>query len=85
LPSSFEVDVKLRHLTDIKNLPSITTSEGIPGYSELDVRLAWHGSKQLEISIVGQNLLHDRHGEFGAPAARGEIQRSVYGKVAWGF
>jgi iron complex outermembrane receptor protein len=85
LPSSFELDAQLRHLTDIKKLPAITTGEGIPGYSELDVRLGWHGWKQLEISLVGQNLLHDHHVETGAPAARGEIQRSVYGKVAWGF
>jgi hypothetical protein len=39
----------------------------------------------MEISLVGQNLLHDHHAEFGPPDARGEIKRSVYGKIAWGF
>ena len=42
-------------------------------------------SQQLELSLVGQDLLHDHHVEFGTPAARGEIERSVYGKVTWQF
>jgi iron complex outermembrane receptor protein len=44
-----------------------------------------NGWRQLELSVVGQNLLHDRHAEFGPPEARGEIERGVYGKIAWGF
>jgi len=85
LPAAFQVDAQFRHLTDIKKLPSIVNGTGIPGYSELDARLAWHGWKRLEISLVGESLLHDHHVEFGSPATRGEIQRSVYGKIAWGF
>jgi iron complex outermembrane receptor protein len=58
----------------------------VPSYFELDVRLAWHPTKNLELSVVGQNLLHDRHPEYGYPdATREEIKRSVYGKVTWQF
>jgi hypothetical protein len=33
---------------------------------------------------VGRNLLHDHHPEYGlADPTRVDIQRSVYGKVAW--
>ena len=49
------------------------------------MRLAWQASEQLELALVGQNLLHDHHVEFGTPEARGEIERSVYGKVTWQF
>jgi hypothetical protein len=42
-------------------------------------------SDQLQLALVGQNLLHDRHIEFGSPATRGEIERSVYGKATWQF
>jgi len=49
------------------------------------VRLAWRPSPKLEFSIVGQNLLHDHHAEFGAAAARQEIERGVYGKVLWRY
>jgi hypothetical protein len=31
-----------------------------------DVRVAWQWSKQLELSLTGQNLL-ERHEEYGAP------------------
>jgi iron complex outermembrane receptor protein len=56
----------------------------VPSYFELDVRLAWRATKRLELSIVGQNLLHDHHPEYGFPSpTREEIQRSVYGKVSF--
>jgi iron complex outermembrane receptor protein len=59
----------------------------VPAYCELDVRLSWHASKNLELSIVGQNLLHDRHLEYviSSPNPREEIVRGVYGKVTWRY
>jgi iron complex outermembrane receptor protein len=85
LPGSFQIDAQFRYLSDIQRIPDIISGEGIPSYAELDVRLAWNGWRQLELSLVGQNLLHDEHLEFGTPAARGYIERGVYGKFAWGF
>jgi hypothetical protein len=50
----------------------------------MDVRLAWHATKNLEISVVGQNLLHDQHAEAGSPGPTQEqIVRGVYGKIAY--
>jgi hypothetical protein len=42
----------------------------------------------LELSIIGQNLLHDHHPEFGTDTAslsstRKAIERGVYGKLLW--
>jgi iron complex outermembrane receptor protein len=85
LPAHLQLDVMIRQLTDLRRLPSIATGEGIPGYTELDLRMAWRVWKQIEFSISGQNLLHDHHVEFGPPASRGEIERSVHAKVAVGF
>jgi iron complex outermembrane receptor protein len=85
LPARFQFDAQLRYLSAIRRIPLIVTGEGLPGYGEMDVRLAWGGWRQLEISVVGQNLLHARHAEFGSPTTRGEIERSVYGRIAWGF
>jgi iron complex outermembrane receptor protein len=72
-------------LSAVRQLPSIVSGGGIEGYTELDLRLAWRGWRRMEISVVGQNLLHDRHTEFGAPAQRGDVERGVYARVAWGF
>jgi iron complex outermembrane recepter protein len=78
LPGHLEFDADFRYVSQIVN-------QGVPAYEELDVRLAWRPTPKLELSIVGQNLLHDHHPEFGALASRQEIQRGVYGKVTWRF
>jgi iron complex outermembrane receptor protein len=85
LPGELQLDAHLRHSTELERQPEIQVGPGIDGYTELDVRLGWRASDRLEVALVGQNLLHDHHTEFGTPAARGEIERSVYGKVTWQF
>jgi iron complex outermembrane receptor protein len=85
LPASFQLDGQVRSLSDIRRLPPVVSGEGIEGYTELDLRLAWRGWQRMEISVAGRNLLHGHHPEFGAPAQRGELERAVYAKVAWGF
>ena len=64
-------------------------ADGIPSYFSLDARLAPRARKNLEIAVVGQNLLDDHHPEFGtSPLVRSplvEIRRGVYGKVTWRF
>jgi iron complex outermembrane receptor protein len=76
------IDAFLRHLTDIRREPQIVSGEGIAGYTELDLRIAssW---RELEFALKLRNLLHDHHLEFGAPAQRGEIERSVFASVSW--
>jgi iron complex outermembrane receptor protein len=78
LPAHFEFDASLRYVTGIAN-------QDVPAYGEMDLRLAWKPTDNLELSIVGQNLLHDHHPEFGALNSRQEIQRGVYAKIVWRF
>jgi iron complex outermembrane recepter protein len=85
LPGGWQLDAQFRHSAALERQPGTVDGAGIEGYSELDVRLAWQASEHWELSLVGQNLLHDHHLEFGTPATRGEIERSVYGKAAWRF
>ncbi len=85
LPHGLQFDAHFYYVDDVERIPDIVTGEGIDGYSKLDLRLAWQASEELELSIVGQNLLDTRHAEFGSPEARGQIERSVYAKLAWGF
>jgi iron complex outermembrane receptor protein len=77
-PHQFELDSSFRYVSSISN-------QKLPGYGELDLRLSWQPNPRLELSLAGQNLLHRQHAEFGAPNARQEIKRSVYGKVLWRF
>jgi iron complex outermembrane recepter protein len=81
--ASVDVDAQLRHSTAIRRLPASTTGPGIPAYAELDLRVGWRPTAAVEAAIVGQNLLHDHHPEFGSSTSRGELQRGVYASVAW--
>ena len=78
LPAHIQVDVGLRYVGQI-------VKQTVPAYGELEARLAWQARPALECSLVGQNLLHARHAEFGAPAARKEAERGVYGKLVWRY
>lgn len=77
LPRGVELDAWLRYVDSLPN-------PFIPSYTELDLRLGWRPSDRLELSIVGQNLLHERHAEFFT-ARPEEVQRSIYGRTVWRF
>ncbi len=78
LPAGWECDANLRYVAPIYN-------QSVPGYTELDLRVGWRPTPAWELSLLGQNLLHPHHPEFNIPAARRELQRSLYGKVSWRF
>jgi iron complex outermembrane recepter protein len=83
LPGNWEADATLRYVGRIEN-------DNVPAYTELDVRLGWQPLATLELSLVGQNLLDRRHGEFGAVSpfsalTRREIERGIYGKLVWRY
>ncbi len=85
LPRHLELSAGLRWVDalPVNNGPNLAT---VPSYFELDTRLAWHATEHLELSLVGQNLLHDHHVEYGYPGpTQVAIERSVYGKLAWRY
>lgn len=85
LPAHLELDSALRWVDTLRTNSGAVPGD-VPAYFELDTRIGWKLSPRLELSVVGQNLLHDHHPEFGFPSpARVEIERSVYGKIAWRY
>lgn len=70
------------------NLATVTTGNGhINPYVTLDLRLAWRPIKNLELSLVGQNLLQKQHLEYKQEVSTlpTAIDRGMYGKISWGF
>jgi iron complex outermembrane recepter protein len=59
----------------------------IPSYYRFDTRLSYEIMEGMEVSLVGQNLLDNRHQEFSPffYKSAAEIGRSVYGSVAFKF
>jgi iron complex outermembrane receptor protein len=84
LPHGVTLDAAVRY---VDNLPAYH----IDSYFELEVHVSWQVTKNLEVSLTGQNLLHDQHPEFSPTYVNTqngqitEIPRSVFGKVTWKF
>ena len=57
----------------------------VPGYHELDVRLAWQAGPGVELALAGRNLLLARHPEFGAAGMRQLAERPVFASATLRF
>ena len=80
LSDELDLNLWLRYTDE---LPSLN----IDNYFTLDARLAWRPNENLELSLVGQNLL-EQHQEFTSEvgdAPPTEVERSVYGQIKWNF
>lgn len=74
-----ELDCVLRYVNSVPGL-------GINSYIVSDVHIGWKLTKNIELSLVGQNLPVNHHPEFNSsfiarPAI--EVPYSVYGKIAY--
>ncbi|MCB0333106.1 MAG: TonB-dependent receptor, partial [Bdellovibrionales bacterium] len=79
LTKTVELDSAIRYVDRLIDMD-------VASYVELDLRLGWHITEDLELSIIGKNLLDDKHPEYsglglGVPSS--EIERSVYGKITY--
>jgi hypothetical protein len=77
LPRDLEADAVFRFVGALPH-------PAIPRYAELTLRLGWRRGA-TELSIVGDNLLHDQHPEFSNLTPPEEFLRSVFGQVTWRF
>jgi len=78
-----QLDAALRYVGNIE-----VAGVNIDSYLEADLRLGWEASPGLELSIIGQNLLDNRHTEYLPDFINTqptEVQRSIYGRVTWSF
>ncbi len=64
------LDADMRYVDALPN-PSV------PAYVEVDGRIGWNVTDKIQLSLAGQNLLHDHHQEYPAPGAS-PVPRLVY-------
>lgn len=57
----------------------------VPAYYELDGQWMWQAQPNLELALIGRNLLHRSHPEFGALPGRSVVERSVQLKLSLRF
>jgi iron complex outermembrane recepter protein len=87
LPYNIDLDAALYYVDELKIVSAVGDNFSIPDYTRVDVRLSWRPRENLELSMVGQNILDPEHREhfeftYGTPSV---IERSVYGKLTWKF
>ncbi len=77
---SWELDLWLRYVDRITVL-----FEEVPDYFGFDVRMAWQPSDNLELALVGQNLLDGSHVEFSPELGGKEtaVPRGFYAQLKW--
>ncbi|HVM31919.1 MAG TPA: TonB-dependent receptor, partial [bacterium] len=82
LPAGFELDPAFRFVDSLTYNASGAAAV-VPSYAELDLRLGWRATSQLELSVTGQNLLHDHHLEYviSSPNPQENVVRRVYGEI----
>lgn len=77
--SDWNIDAFLRYVDRLSD-------PDIDAYMELDLKLGYQVSPELEFAILGHDLLHDEHPEFGegffAPSTA-NLQRGVFAQVTW--
>ena len=81
LHRNVELDAFFRY---INKLPGID----VASYKALDIRLAWKPISNVELSVIGQNLLQSHHQEFTPEVIQTmpvQIQRGVFGKLTVRF
>jgi iron complex outermembrane receptor protein len=71
LPRNIEADVLLRSIGELPN-------PRVPAYTEINLRVGWRASPRVSVWVAGQDLLHDRHVEFGAATpTQASFERSL--------
>jgi iron complex outermembrane receptor protein len=82
LTDDIDLDVTVRYVDD---LPAVDVSD----YVALDARIAWRPWENVELSLVGQNLLSASHSEFSSrnelATTPTEVERGVYGRLTVRF
>jgi iron complex outermembrane receptor protein len=78
LSDTQQLDVSLRYNSRLPN-------PAVPGYYEMDAEWLWRPRQDVDVVLIGQNLLHPRHPEFGAAGSRGEFERALLLKLVKRF
>jgi len=83
--ADLSMDLWIYHVDDLP-LSGYSQPRVIPAYTSFNMRLAWRRDN-LEMSLSGFNLLHDRHPEFASEniLVLTEVERSLMATLRWDF
>lgn len=73
-----QLDAALRYNGKLPN-------PAVPSYYEMDLQWLWKPRPDLDVALIGQNLLHSKHPEFGALPGRSVFERTALLKLTWRY
>ncbi|HEX5539677.1 MAG TPA: hypothetical protein VFX01_07795, partial [Methylophilaceae bacterium] len=73
-----ELDVSLRRVGELPQ-------PHVDAYTAMDVRLGWKISRDLELALVGQNLIGHGRTEFNSQLDEKLFDRRLFAKLTWRF
>ena len=86
---NWHTDATLRYVSGFDQYtgtaPNPRVRSRIPGYVELNSRVAWRYSAHSELAVVGENLLDSSHPEFGPADTRSEAERALRLEWIWSW
>jgi iron complex outermembrane receptor protein len=89
LPCHMELDLIGRFVDHLQGFAVGAADVPVDSYIELDIRLGWRPCTNVQVAVVGQNLLDSHHLEFGTNSLVGrpavQVDRGVYGMIEWRF
>jgi iron complex outermembrane receptor protein len=89
LTKDWELDLWVYYVDEVPNASPVAAiyEIDIDSYTSLNARLGWRPRKDLELSLVGQNLQSDAHSEYVSEyfSVLTAVERSVYAKIRWDF
>lgn len=84
LRSSF--DITPRHELDVMLRGSGELSQPqVDEYTTMDIRLGWKINRDLELALIGQNLIGHEHTEFNSQLDENLFDRRLFAKLTWRF
>jgi len=81
--SSFNISHNKEFNIFIRHAGELTYPDQVDEYTAVDARLGWQVRKDIEVSLIGQNLLGTEHAEYGSRLYRSELPRAVFLKLVW--
>ena len=81
LRENLQFDLMFRYVDSLNQID-------VPSYTSMDLRLAWRPRKNVELAVVGQNLLQSDHWEYAQAGGSGfvtAVPRSVYATMTWRY
>lgn len=82
--SSYDISDTLQFDLSVRHIGALP-KPSVPAYTSVDARLGWTLSRKVEVSLLVQNLCATDHAEWGAPAGRSVLPRTLFGRATWRF